>query len=210
MMKHFVLWGMDVENTWRTHPWISNSLLGMRCMTLPKKLPRWWFFQFHMFWQLFASDSDMFNVFDGLFRGNRWFVSFPHQKIVSTKSGYRANAHLLHDFDTIADHGTSILVHAALHVPNQQISEANLTKATKKQKKHHTRFNQAKYTLLASSSLIALELIAVVFGTSRCSRWRGDLVWSQWNQHGSPPAAKGESMNKSTICYLVLVNSSQS
>ena len=80
MMKHFVLWGMDVENTWRTHPWISNSLLGMRCMTLPKKLPRWWFFQFHMFWQLFASDSDMFNVFDGPFRGNRWFVSFPHQK----------------------------------------------------------------------------------------------------------------------------------
>ena len=156
-MKHFVLWGMDVENTWRTHPWISNSLLGMRCMTLPKKLPRWWFFPFHMFWQLFASDSDMFNVFDGPFRGNRWFVSFPHQKIVSTKSGYRANAHLLHDFDTIADHGTSILVHAALHVPNQQISEANLTKATKTQKKHHTRFNQAKYTLLALHLLLLLN-----------------------------------------------------
>ena len=145
-----------------------------------------------------------------LFGGTGGLSLFPIKKIVSTKSGYRANAHLLHDFDTIADHGTSILVHAALHVPNQQISEANLTKATKTQKKTPHQVQPGKIHLVSPSSLIALKLIALFFGTSRCSRWRGDLVWSQWNQHGSPPATKGESLNKSTICYLVLVNSSQS
>ena len=134
----------------------------MRCMTLPKNSQVDDSSMTTCFWQLFTSDI---LSLDGPFQGNGDLSHFPILLRLD-QSGYRANTHLLHDFDTITDHGTRILVHAALHVPHQQRTQESTPKFSdderlrRKENAPH-QFNHAKYTLLASSSLVTLKLIAV-------------------------------------------------
>lgn len=71
-MKHFVLWGMDVENTWRNSP-LNLQLTACDALHDPEKTPKLMILPI-------PHALAAFNVFDGPFRGNGDLSHFPIKK----------------------------------------------------------------------------------------------------------------------------------